>query len=343
MNMESKDNNILFSTLYHNKISKKFKKTHTLSSNVIPMFNEYNFLLKNNYSLPFLKYICKEYKLKISGNKSELINRIYFFLFHSNFAIKIQKNYRRYLRIKYNKLLGPALFKPSLCTNFTDFLTFEKIEKIRYSNFFSYEGENKKIWGFNIISFYNLFSKSNKDVLNPYTREKIDIINYEKMKKIIKISKILKHSINTKLNNSTQIISGKKKIELKCLEIFQIIENLGNYTDIKWFLSLNKVQLIKFIKELMDIWEYRAQLDLEIKKQICFPYGNPFRFINLINYSQLNIFSLQKSILSVIEQFIKKGTTRDNCNLGASYVLCALTLVNEDAANALPWLYESVA
>ena len=108
-------------------------------------------------------------------------------------------------------------------------------------------------------------------------------------------------------------------------------------------MSLNRIQLIKFVRELTDIWEYRAQLELNIKKDICHPYGNPFRYVDLYNIVELNFLSLQKTILSVIEQFIKKGINRESKNLGASYVLCALTLVNFDAATALPWLYESVA
>jgi hypothetical protein len=48
-------------------------------------------------------------------------------------------------------------------------------------------------------------------------------------------------------------------------------------------------------------------------------------------------------ILSIIEQFIKKGINREMSNLGASFILCGLTLVNVDAAMALPWLYQSVS
>ena len=93
----------------------------------------------------------------------------------------------------------------------------------------------------------------------------------------------------------------------------------------------------------MDIWEYRAQLEPEVKKDICYPSGNPFRYIEISYLLSLGYLQLQKSILSIIEEFIKKGINRDTCNLGASYILCALTLVNYDAALAMPWLYQSVS
>ena len=39
---------------------------------------------------------------------------------------------------------------------------------------------------------------------------------------------------------------------------------------------------------------------------------------------------------------IKLGVDKDSQTLGSYYVLCAMTLVSQDAAIALPWLYESV-
>ena len=46
----------------------------------VPSFSQYQDLLKYNYKLQQLKTICKEYKLKLSGNKNELLNRIFIFL-----------------------------------------------------------------------------------------------------------------------------------------------------------------------------------------------------------------------------------------------------------------------
>ena len=101
--------------------------------------------------------------------------------------------------------------------------------------------------------------------------------------------------------------------------------------------------MIRFLRELNDIWLYRAQLTIDIQRQICSPYGNPFRFIDMSKISTFSYLQILKYGINVIEQFCKKGTTNENCNLGSSYVLCALTLVNYEAACALPWLYESVA
>ena len=52
--------------------------------------------------------------------------------------------------------------------------------------------------------------------------------------------------------------------------------------------------------------------------------------------------SAKNSILNVIENFINNGVDNDSKSLGAYYVLASLTLVNSNAAEAIPWLYQSV-
>ena len=59
--------------------------------------------------------------------------------------------------------------------------------------------------------------------------------------------------------------------------------------------------------------------------------------------NSLNSLHLYKTGLNIIDQICKKGSSEENCYLGASYVLCALTLVNSNAAEAMPWLYQSVS
>ena len=307
----------------------------------IPIFSDYKKFTTMNYPVSFLKIICKFYKLKVSGNKPDLKMRIYYFLINSNYVVVIQKIIRGYFIRLYNKLVGPALYNREKCINSTDFLTLQNISDIPYNEFFSYKYDNC-VWGFNILSIYNLFSKSNGSVLNPYTRELISNTIFDDIKILVKLSNIFNKPVNIILNQNEEH-SNKKKIEMKALELFQYMDELGNYTDSKWLLSLNKIQLIKFIRELADIWEYRAQLHMDMKREICHPSGNPFRHTNLILLANLGYIPLQKMALSIIEQFIKKGIDRDTCNLGASYVLCGLTLVNNEAASALPWLYQSVS
>ena len=138
-------------------------------------------------------------------------------------------------------------------------------------------------------------------------------------------------------------ISNEKAIELRALSLFQNIDALGNYSNLVWFISLNRNQLIKFIRELMDIWNYRAQLSNETKRNICPPIGDPFRNLSIpyINTEQ-NLWNVRKVLLDIMEKLVNSGIDRDSKSLGAYYVLGALTLVNTEAAKSLTWLFQSV-
>ena len=86
-------------------ISYKRKKVST-ENFIILQYGESDKLVKMNYNVFQLRAIARHYKQKISGNKGELIFRIYNFLKFSFHACIIQKIYRGYLRRKYNTLHG---------------------------------------------------------------------------------------------------------------------------------------------------------------------------------------------------------------------------------------------
>ena len=107
-------------------------------------------------------------------------------------------------------------------------------------------------------------------------------------------------------------------------------------------MSLNQFQLVKYMDELFDIWCYRANLSPEIKQAICYPSGNPFMSLSRHYLRETeNIDEKRRLILDVIERMVTTGVDKDSKCLGAYYVLGALTLVNQEAAIAMPWLYEA--
>lgn len=311
---------------------------------VIPNITNYNDITKYNYSLPQLKIIAKEYKLKISGNKPQLVLRIFSYLYFSSYIIKIQKMFRGLLVKKYKAYHGPASMNRKICTNTDDFVTMEPVEEINFHQFLSYKDSDGFIYGFDIISLHNLFLKS-KDIVsvkNPYNRNLIPEIVIRTIRSIIRLSKIFKIQIKLHYEDDTQNLSMEKALELRALQLFQHIDVLGNYSNYQWFLSLNRIQIVKFVKELNDIWNYRAQLSNEIKRNICPPYGDPFRNLS-IQYlqNQAELFNVKKIVLEIMEKFVNSGINNDSKSLGAYYILGALTLVNTEAATSLPWLFES--
>ena len=309
----------------------------------IPTFQLYNEFVYNNYNVNQLKSFAKHYKLKISGNKPQLMSRIYAFLYFSFYIVKIQKIFRGYLVSKYKSLRGPAIVERKICTNSDDFVTMEPIEEINFHQFISYKDIDGFIYGFDITSLHNLFLKSEDEIKNPYNRNLIPDLVFKNIRNLIRLGKILQIEINLNFEDDTKKVSNEKAIELKALTLFQQIDALGNYSNVNWFLSLNRIQLIKFMRELMDIWNYRAQLQQQTKRNICPPLGDPFRNISIqyVNTEQ-NVWNLKKNLLDVIEKFINSGVDKDSKALGAYYVLGALTLVNPEAATSLPWLFQSV-
>ena len=162
------------------------------------------------------------------------------------------------------------------------------------------------------------------------------------MKKMIKYGKILNLKIKYKIEKEkVDIVSEEKKIELKIHSLFHEIDLLGFITDVDWFLSLNQNRLIRFLRELIDIWEYRAQLPHHVKRTICPPLGQPFTTISWAFLQTANLLNSRKIILNIVEKFINGGINREARYSGSVYVLGALTIVNNMAANSLPWLYES--
>ena len=321
------------------------KKTLKISDDniIIPTINNYNDITNCNYNVSQLKSIAKIYKLKISGNKNELVSRIFTFLYLSSYIIKIQKVFRGRIVKKYIGLHGPAAKNRNLCTNSTDFVTMDNLEEINFNQFISYKDEDGFIYGFDITSLFNLFSKNGNVNKNPYNRNIFPDIILKNIKSLLRLSKILKINIVLTLEDETPSISEEKVVELRALSLFQNIDALGNYSNCNWFLSLNRNQIIKFIRELADIWSYRAQLSIETKRAICPPNGDPFRNLNmsLIHVSQ-NFNIVRKVVLEVLEKFVNTGVDKDSKSLGAYYVLGALTLVNQDAATSLPWLFQSL-
>ena len=332
--------------LKYEKMMPIIKKGKKISDEnmIVPSLDDTDLILQYNYNNQQLKIIAKQYKIKSSGNKLQLLKRIYVFFKLSKIIRNIQKVFRGHIQRKYNKSHGPAFMKREICTNDSDFLSGDDLKTLSYTQFFSFKDEDGFIYGFDIISLYNLFLKNGRIVKNPYNRNELSSYVFENIKTMLRLSKLLKISVDIEIKDDTVGLSIQKSIELRTLTLFQNINALGNYSSFLWFLSLNMNQTKKFMRELIDIWEYRAQIPIETKRLICPPYGHPFRNIN-VNYinNEPNIENIRKYILQIMENLVNSGVDKDSKSLGAYYVLGALTLVNSDAANALPWLFQSVS
>jgi hypothetical protein len=315
----------------------------SLDNMYIPAFHEYNTLCNYSYNGQQLKLIAKHYKLKTSGNKKELLHRLYTHFLLSSYILKIQKRIRGFIQRKYNMCHGPAYKNRSLCTNKTDFFTMEDLQDLDKEQFFSYEDDDGFIYGFDLVSLHNLIYKTEGVIKNPYNRRTILPKVITTFRTLLRLSKLLHIPICINIKDIEEEITAPKSIELRTLNLFQNIDSLGNYSSPSWFMDLGKEQLIKLLRELCDIWTYRAPLTMETKRSICPPHGNPFGNTSIVYLHRLhNLDEIRKIVLSILDNFVNTGIDRDNKCLGAFYVLGALTLVSAPAAASLPWLYESV-
>jgi len=333
-----------------NTIKKPTKKKKKVSTEqfLIPEFNEYNLLLELNFNVSQLKEILKHYEQKKTGNKQQLIFICYNYLKYSYYSIKIQKTFRSKLVKQYIKLKGPGFNNCDKCVNETDFLLLQSIKKINYNQFFSFK-ENGFIYGFDICSFYNLLKESpltinNSLPKNPYNRSEITPETINNFYHLITISKILKIKTNVLIKNDIDDMSEKVKLKLRTTKVFQDIDRFGHVSNTNWFLSLNRLRSLSYLKELADVWNYRLQLSNGLKREICHPTGNPFSSIH--NFSSLHaksIIYIKNKVLDVISNIIYKGINENSKALGAYYVLGVFTIVNQNAAITLPWLTETFA
>jgi hypothetical protein len=218
----------------------------------------------------------------------------------------------------------------------------EPIEEINFHQFISYKDVDGFVYGFDINSLHNVSIKSGSTINNPYNRNVIPESLIKNIKLLIRISKIIKININLRFEDDTKKISDEKVIELRALSLFQNIDSLGNYSNVSWFISLNRNELFRFTRELIDIWNYRAQLSVQTKRNICPPFGDPFRNLSIQYVStEQNLWNVKKVLLEFMEKLVNSGIDKDSKALGAYYVLGALTLVNTEAATSLPWLFQS--
>ena len=321
--------------------AKKRRKKVSMDEFDVLDFKDYDKLIEKNYNVKQLKSMCRFYKQRLSGNKSELTYLLYNYLKYSNYAIKIQSFFRGHIVRYLDKLKGPGLQDKKKCVNETDFYTLEDLVDLDKSQFYSFQDKDGFIYGFDICSLWNMIVKE-KQKQNPYNRNKLPVHKiYNDIKSIVKISKIFNIRLNLDLDNDLSNFSQEKQVEMRAINLFQKIDEYGFITDAKWYLNLNRHYLKRFLMELLDIWQYRAQIPNDIKRKINPQHGDPFFSINM-NVLMSKCFEvIRNRALDIIEIFITKGVDNDARSLGTYYVLGALTTVSHDAAVSLPWLYES--
>lgn len=330
-------------------------------------FYEKNISLKK-IKIPLLKQIAKNNKLKTSGNKQVLIDRISNYFCKHKMATVLQKIFRSYLVRSFFIKREPC----TTCVNDTDFYTMDSLSEIKYPFLYIYK-EDKISYGFDLHSFYTLIKKSSSlhEIKNPYNRSLFPIETIHHVCKLVYISKIFykmptEQKINCVIPNTRRTrrlinlytqeteetvlyqerIKQLAEIRTKPIEervriLFTEINHLGNYVVDTWFFQIRTVSnYLLFYRVLFNIWYHYSQMPIEIRKKICIS-GDPFE--NIIAFTNtISLQNIQENCLRVMENMIFMGIDDEHRKLGAFHALSALTVVSIGARQTMYWLYESL-
>jgi hypothetical protein len=169
------------------------KKPTITKPSISLFYNDYfkNKTILKKYKLNELKQIAKVNKLRISGTKSNLIERIEEVFNKCIKCVKIQKTFRGYIVKKSFTMRGEGYKNPKICVNENDFYTLEPLHEIPIEYFFTFKSNDDKfVFGCNIVSLLHLL-KNKTAVKNPYNRETIKIEVIQTILKLYNIIKII--------------------------------------------------------------------------------------------------------------------------------------------------------
>tara|TARA_A100001015_G_scaffold316950_1_gene432561 strand:+ start:3611 stop:4750 length:1140 start_codon:yes stop_codon:yes gene_type:complete len=318
------------------------------NSDNLNIIESFEYFSTKNYSSTTLNVLKKTAKhlgldLKTSKiNKRILFDSIYDYYssnehYHKNIdkIIKIQAIYKGYY---FRKTYGPGLINRKIINNEIDLLSCKKMDEIEKDFFISFKDIDNFVYGFDIRTLKKLLEYSNE---NPYNKK---IISNEIIRIVNNRIELMKKK-NININIKENKLTSKQEFRQKIIRIFQIIDELGNYSDPTWFLDLSLKDLKKYHYYIQDIWNWSFQASFEDKKRIFPPTGCPFvtnqGIVNNMKNKQ-DLFELIIKDINIIisEKFNEIERNTEDRKMGCWIVLSALVNVSDDAASALPHLYQ---
>lgn len=261
----------------------------------------------------------KNKKRTHSGNESESEKRA---------STRIQSVFR-----------GWNIRRRSKPNNVEDCGTLENLLEIPIEYYIQYQDATDKLWyGFDIRTLESILES--KHPVNPYNTKDLKpnnklMANYAHKKSFILDSK-------RKMSHDSPKLTESQRFSQFVVRVFQKFDELGQYTDTEWFTTLSIEQLKHFYHLANDMFDYRAQLSDEMKKNIV---KNGLIFHNfkstLSKFRNVHTRILQVEILREMERVIDEAVDKEFKILGMNLILSALVEVSHRASLALPHLVQS--
>lgn len=271
-------------------------------------------------------------KKKLIIKKKKKFTRSDSSISHSQ-IVKLQ-SFIRMAIVKINiKTRGIAVYLRYKCNNDTDCLSFDKIKDIPNKDMFTYRDTNNNYWAFRLNTLQEILKMNSN---NPYNTLEIPVKVIEKFNRLLlKIKKYKKIEIVKE-----KIVDKHIRLQQKCIDIFQKMDNLKNYTKCEWFLSLNIAQLKELYKQMEDLWNYR--LNLNNSQKLRYTSDGKLFTISVHKFNKLSSkCKASEILLHEFNRLVTEGQTESDKATACQWILSGLTLVNLDARNSLPWLFQS--
>jgi hypothetical protein len=217
--------------------------------------------------------------------------------------LQIQQWFRKQKGIHQRRRRGPAYFARCLCVNDADFFSTDPVADISGVMFVSYKDEKNHIYGFDLRSIAMLIDKSEdpENVENPFNRAVIPVPVIHNVRRLVR--QLTRAKLPTQweqLKPDTPI----QQFRMKVVDLFLLIDELNYYSSPDWFLTMNETAHKTFYRELYGIWNVRANLSAEQKRQIVPNYTQVLFRYPPWSVSVMSLEKLQSVNLSVIRTLI---------------------------------------
>lgn len=254
-------------------------------------------------------------------------------------VLRIQRFWIKWAAHQRFRRQGPATNNLKVSQNETEVYSLDSIQTIPTVFFFSFGDTSKNIWSFDIRSLSHLLTEG-AEPMNPYTRQ---VILPSTLKKIHERLQWLRKRKYPILHMTGENLTQEQIWNQKVLDVFFKMDALGYRASCRWFEEMELDDHELFYTRLYRLWTYQLGLTAGEKEAILPGPGKLFKQTpDRTIHANHDIRWWRRSNLNMILEFLTRGTTKSHQALGALYVLMALVQTVPEAAEAYPWILESV-
>lgn len=264
--------------------------------------------------------------------------KVFPYLTHTSLIRGLQKRVRHGFQQRATSLQGPFRDTLGKCVNHEDVLTLDSIIDIPSDRLFTYQESDGFTYAFDIGTIQSLVERKSD---NPYTRKPFPEEVIQRATRLIGLLKAMGHRIQLE-DDVEENVTPEMEMRRRVVKLFTEMDNLDQYTNTEWFMSLSVPSLMQLYKETEDIWNYRLNLTKEVKQAVVPPDGKVFQMTPNQVYQIKDKQRLREICLNFMEKLVYSAESRDDRINGCVYVLLGIVIVHPQAAEAMPAYYTMV-